>query len=591
MIQATGKLWLCLAGIFAGMQGSLFAAEFVPPAEGPVPFRRDRISLNAEVMNALSGELADLAWRNRALDATGLRGAAQTLALAIALNPGNENARQLVSKYKEGRHIPAGNDEQKIHRQARLQRIITWLETPQAGADGQALAACLKDILSITDSLSPQTEGTSKPPELGTWTGWVADISAFQPKLPEPIVVTPKDPEPIPTQPDKRGILLEKAAVLTSMWRHIGNDDSNTWILAIAPLQMTARRESPSEGSGFSIVIGNQQGFESLDALGNTLETLLRNQHENLPPTGQIRITNLELEKSTQFGKPQSISAAAAVLASAALTGREPDAIIIGKMDASGRFTLPSRFWDRLQTLGKGNGQRLILPIDAKPYLSSILAMEKPEFFIEYEVVLAANFKQLLELSAKSPEGQIATAAAKFREIRMRAATVDLRTFIGNSFVKQRLAAVLQDQPSHVSAEMLLTQATGNRPIWVSRKVFAAEIRRALEPMAWIKTSQLFVFNSLEETPPAPKEVPKVGETYEICRPAVDRLERYARKEDLDLLGQARELVIAVRTLSKAPRLRSSNSWESISAVRSAHNDVVRRHANLSARLDNEARE
>ncbi len=584
----TGKLRLCLAGILAGMLGSISAGEFVPPAEGPVPFRRDLVPLNEDTMNTLSRDLRILARENKAMDALGLRGAAQMLALSLALNPTNANTRELVSEYKEGRHSPGENSEPKDHHQAHIRRYVAWLENPQAGADGQALAACLKDILSLTDS--SQAEPTHKPTELGAWTGWVADVSAFQTKAIED-TPKPKDPDPVVKQPTNTGILLESASVMTSMWRRVRQNDDERWISVMAPLQMTAKKEAPSEQVGFSITIGNHQEWQPPDALGITLETLLRNQHGSLPPIGQIRITNVELEQSTELGKPQSISAAAAVLASAAITGCVPEAIIIGKIDASGAFTLPSQFWDRLQTLGKGNGQRLVLPADASPYLSSVLAMEKPEFFLEYEVLLATDFKQLLELSAKSPKEPLATATAKFREIRERAGTQDVRAFIGNIFVKQRLQAVLQDQPAHVSAKMLLTQAAGNRPIWVSRKVLASEIRRALEPMAWIKNSELFVLNTEGDSPPAPREVPEVNRTYEICRPAVDRLERYTSGDDRDLLEKARDLVFAIRTLNKAPRFRGGNNWEIISAVRTAHNDVVRLQDILAAKLDQEAKE
>lgn len=591
MMHTSGKNWFSVAGALASMLGALFAGEFVPPAEGPVPFRRDRIPLNTDAMNWLSKDLWMLARDNSAMNAAGLRGAAQMLALALALNPENTNARALISKYNEGRHTPAGDNEHKNHLHTRIRQLIAWLETPQAGSDAQELAACLKDVLLFTDSSSSQAGAVPKATELGAWAGWVADVSAFQKKAAGPIVVKPKNPDSIANQPEKSGILLENATVLTPMWRGVDEGNSRTYVSVVAPLQMTASKEAPSKDVGFAIMIGNHGDSESPDSLGKTLETLLGNQHGNLPPTGQIRITNAELEQSMQLGKPQSISAAAAVLASAALSGRAPEAIIIGKIDATGAFTLPSQFWDRLQTLGKGNGQRLVLPADASPYLPSMLAMEKPEFFIEYEVLLAKDFKELLELSAKSPSEPLASATAKFREIRERAGSQDIRSFIDNSFVKQRLATVAEEHPAHLSAKMLLTQATGNRPTTVSRKVLASEIRRALEPMMWIKSSRHFRFDPEDEWPAAPKELPEVSQTYELCRPAVDRLERYTSKENMDLLETARELVFAIRTLNKAPRLRSNNNWTIINAVSNAHGDVVRLQEILAAKLDTEALE
>jgi len=588
MIRTTGKIRLCFLGLLAAISSLLSAGQFVPPADGPVPFRRDRIPLNAETMDLLSKNLCALARQNKTMDAQGLRGAAQMLALALALNPENTNAHELVTKYKENRHTPAGNDEKNNNYQARIERLISWLETPQAGPDAQALAACLSDILLYTNSQSLAARNTV---ELGAWNGWIANVSAYRPKANDNGIVKPKEPEPIAKQPENSGILLEKATVLTTMWRSEDNGGSRTYLSVLAPLQMTASKEAPSEDVAFSIMISNHQDSESMDSLEKMLETLLIKQHGSLPPVGQIKITSGLLDQSLQLEKPQSISAAAAVLASSAITGQAPEAIIIGKIDANGAFTLPAQFWDRLQMLGKGTGQRLVLPSDASPYLLSILAMEKPEFFFDYEVLLAADFKQLLELSSKSPGEPLATATAKFREIRERVGTKNVRDFIDISSVKQRLAAVNQDLPAHLSANMLLTQATGKRPTSVSRKVLASEIRRALEPMAWIKTSKHFVFDSEDDPPPYPRELSEVGETYEICRPLVDRLERYTSKENMDLLTEARELVIAIRTLNKAPRSRSSNSWESINIVRSAHYDVVQRQTTLAAKLNRNAEE
>ena len=167
----------------------------------------------------------------------------------------------------------------------------------------------------------------------------------------------------------------------------------------------------------------------------------------------------------------------------------------------------------------------------------------------------------------------------KFREIRERAGSGDIRSYIGNSYVKQRLAAIQQEEPAHVSAKMLLIQASGNRSTWISRKVLAAEIRRALEPMDWIESTQDFY--------PDSKEMLKVAGTYSSCRPRLDGLDRYIDKNDRDLLEQARELTVALRGLDRAARPKSDeyNVWDS---VQSAGANLKKLHAAMIEKLARE---
>ncbi len=570
-MRAKGKSWLSLAGCLAGMTCLLGAGEFAPPAEGPVPFRRDRMPLEADAMVALAGQLESLAGGLKAKDGRDRRGAAQMLALALALDPGNAGARHMIKAYAMDRHVPSGDAQRLEKIRSDIRRWITWLETEEAGPDGQALAACLRDVMGISEGRALVAA------EQGAWTGWIPDVSAYK-KKPGGREEKPKEPEPKVQEVVNHAVLLEQAEVQTPLWFFDKRIDPPVWTLTSGPLQMKATKAHGDEQgrSPFSIVIGSGQDRGTLDQLGDSIKVLLEKQHGTLPPGVRMQITSKPFEDSLKSKQRQSISAAVAVLAGSALSGREPQAIIIGQVDQSGAFGLSSRFWYQLQALGKGSGQRLVLPVEAEPYLSSILAMERPEFFIEYEVVLASDFQQLLAFSAKVPDEPLASASAKFQEIRNKMGTSDLRTYIGHSSVKQRLAQVLQDLPSHVSAKMLLIQASGNRPFWVSRKVLAAELRRSIEPMEWLLTVNSFGQGS--------KEAARLGETYDSCRTKVDGLERYAEKSDRELVEQARELAVALRSLDKAARSRGEG-YVVMVAMQNARENLMRLHKELIQRL------
>jgi len=576
------RLPLWIACLLAGAGLPLHAADFAPPAEGPVAFRRDKIPLDVDALSMLSRNLVTLA---SALDGdtpVRRRGAAQMMALALALDPANGSARELMLAYQEDRHKPSADAAMLEKSRARVWQYISWLETPEAGSQGQALATCLKDVIVISDPENPKAAALRDAAQKGAWAGWIPAISAYESKA-EVASNDPVKPAPEAFPEIKNDIRLDKARVQTVLWQKMGKSDEDKWVLAMAPLEMTATLAGPGDDGGnhganqpLSIQIGSNHDGGSLGQLGNVVRALLKKQQENLPHGVQITITSKELASALESKKRVSISAAAAVLASSALSGREPDAVILGQVDDTGAFKLPTGFWDQLQALGKGTGQRLVLPAEAATILPSMLALEKPGFFMEYEVLLAADFKQLLELSAKTPEGPVANATAEFRRIRERAGTQDVRQYIANSFVKQRLTAVYQDAPVHFSSKMLLIQAAGNRPTLVVRSVLASEIRRSLEPMVWLVKTQ----DNGGDFP----EASKIGQTYEICRTRVDALERYADKGDRSLIDHARELVIAIRNLDRATRTRGEN-YVVQQAVRSAHTELNRQAKEFNEEL------
>ena len=283
------------------------------------------------------------------------------------------------------------------------------------------------------------------------------------------------------------------------------------------------------------------------DKTNAAIAHLLDKEHGKLPKL-HVVITSKELGNSIASGRKQSVSAAAAVLASAAVTGVDPDAIILGQIDESGAYKTPSGFWKQIRSLGKGTGRRLVIPADAAPQMAALLAMENPGFFMEYEVMFASDFKQLLAISARKAPEPLAPAIAKFKEIRDRSAGQDLRQYIANRFIRQRLAEVIQAAPSHLSAKMLLLQAEGKRPTLIPRKVLAAELRTAIEPMGWLS-------HKVEEDLSS-SQISKLGATYDACRAAVDALERYVEKSDRPLIDQTRDQIVEIRSIERASRTR-----------------------------------
>jgi len=586
-MKPIGKPLLRIAALIVGTGSLLCAADltlFVPPAEGPVAFRRDKIPLDADTMVSLSKHLETLARGLGADAAVNRRAAAQMLALALALDPANTRAREVITGYKENRHKPDAELIQLENSRAAVWQAIGWLESPDSGSNGQALANCMKDVIAISDPKNPKASSLRDAGEKGQWTGWIPAITAYEPQREITKTETPKErvKEFTDTSVGKTAVLLDHAEVHTMLWKRTKKDGVTKWVFTPAPLQMSiSKLEKDDTGNhDFSIAVGSAWSSTTFTKVEATLKNLLEKQHPDLPKDIRVTITSKELEESLQSRKLHTISAAVAVLANAAITGVEPDAIVIGQIDESGDYKLPPAFWDQIQALGKGKGRHLVLPAEAEPLMPAILAMENPGFFLDYEVLLAPDLKGLLEIMTQKPDSPLAGVLAKFREIREKAGTKDIRQYIANSFVRGRLAEITQETPNHLSARMLLIQAEGKRPTLVTRKVLAAELRHALEPMEWICDKP--------DEDLTTQCIPKLLTTFELCRNNVEGFDRHVEKADRDLLDRTRAVVTAIRDTERIARTRGESYYVRV-AVRSARSDLVAKHKELSDLLVHES--
>ena len=260
---------------------------------------------------------------------------------------------------------------------------------------------------------------------------------------------------------------------------------------------------------------------------------------------------------------------------------------------------MPTGFWDQLQALGKGRGQRLVLPATAADYLPSMLAMENPGFFHEYEVLLAENFQQLLDLTAKTPDEPLAESTVKFREFRERVGTQDVRQHLGNRLVRQRLGEIVQATPFHYSARMLLLQASGTRPTVVTRPVLASELRRAIEPMDWIVKKAVNLYSPVTVKYPKKQtdyvegceirqaDITKMNQTIDHCRLRVEGLLRYADRNDRNLWDRTRKAVVSFRRIEKASKTRAF-PYLVADAIRISYGEIIELQNELNVTYANE---
>jgi hypothetical protein len=524
-------------------------AQFETPAEGPVPFRRDRLPLSGEAMNRLSRTLEQLGGMADLQTAAGRRGLAQILALAVAVDPGNRGARQQLEGAGEGR-VPVPGPAPANSRPALdwCWQVVAWLDSPEAGNDGHGLAACLKDVLAPLDPGHPGAAVTLKSGEGGSWRGWVPALTAYQagsggqasPALPAAVPETPAGPANTAAPR-----VLTEAKIGTVLWTQ---DEAGRYSLAPVPVKMTLQTVESPEGQKssdrpFFFSIANTERDKDLTDMAALVTGLLQTRHPENYPSNLRAVLACGADRDYLTGRNgDSISAGAAVLMNAAITGTAPEAIILGVLAEDGSFRLPARFWEKLRVLraAPGNGARLVVPAEAADMLASILAIEEPMFFMKYEVLLASNLDELITRSSSEP----LAASLMFHALKtsggdtLLSGSVGLLGHIAKTPVRQRLAEISSLAPYHASARLLALLAAGERPTRLPRQLLALELLRALEPVALLAW-------------PPPEGGMSPERAYQASRAELDGLDRYVDIRDRDLPTRARELATAARTFGR----------------------------------------
>jgi hypothetical protein len=527
--------WKALAGWMVTATFGWAAGPFVPPADGPVPFRRDRIPLEVEEMRSLSRSLSGLSSSLDPATPEGRRAVAQTLALAAALDLGNREARELIGSFQETGAIPPVDDAVREARKGQVWPILKWLNDPRAGADAKALALCLEDVMAAIEPAHPSL--TEHAGEQGAWTGWIPELASYR----APEVTTQVAPEPPPAAVFTHTL----GRVSTPLWVYDG--ELKKKVLRSQRVDMIASAEGTPEAplGPFTVLVSGPENETIPKIVANALNAL-ESYGLRFPALGQITL-NCENGYWDAANK-MSLSAATVLLLDSAVSVRQPEVTVIGIVTDDGQLTLPGRAWEHVRALSDGPGGRLILPKQAEPFLPAILALGDSKFFAKYEVVLAGNLQELLERSDKLGQGAFAESSARYREIMEKQGTTDLNQYVASPPVRRRLGEIAQAFPDLASPRLLEIQGAGKRPTLLPRLVLAAEMHLAMEPLEQMLSQDVYYSD------------PIVDAVAEACRAAVAKLDRYSEISDRDLSERAHATVGVLRSLSKA---RRNGSYES----------------------------
>jgi hypothetical protein len=529
------------------------AAPFVLPSEETPPFRRDQLPIDTDSMGYLSRDMTMLS-QTAALDsAPDRRAAAQALALALALDPSNSEARDILSSIAKETRIRHPDEEKLTQAKARIWQFLGWLATPEAGTDGNLLADLMRDSASMLDPGNPSAVALRDSPEQGIWDDWVAPLQEFEEKR---IADNSGSEGKKPDEPKKKDptdsipkITLTEASVRTVLYAYDKKSDGYEFGNTVLHMQAEADHH---DGLEIRIPCDEEEEWQVNEFVIDRIRTALESTSGLLLPPGKITFRAGDGDLYSFRKSNVTITGPAFVLASAAMTGIVPDATVIGVIDENNKLTAPSYVYYFMEKLLDGEGGRLVIPAAAADSFAALLTLEKPEFFLKYEVFVANTPEEFASLCAKSPDKKSAEISARFKEIKDKANGATLGPYLANKFVRQRLLEISAEAPYHLSAKLLAIQGSSQRPPRsLSREMLGAMIWHAIAPL---KRVEDVTTEWIDESASG-----KIDTLYDETRAELDLLDRYTERADRELLERAKKLAGELRDLSKAFRNRGDD--------------------------------
>lgn len=527
-------------------------ARFIPPHDNP-PFRRDQLPIDVETMKQLSTQLTTLSLTLDPKDPSQQRIASQFLAIAQALDPINRAAQEALDLFSKDRPLPSTNPADITVAKSKAWRIQAWLASEEAGADAALLARCLGDVLSRVDPEHPTAKNHQN--EQGAWSDWVAKADDFVPP-PAPIAdltsvgppadamnAQPREESKNPPASAPVTFALKESSILTPLFLLDAKGESS--FLKITQVHLKSRIDDAFPEFRYDLKdVDPERMRPMLRAINQATVPWLKKLAGGLPTGGVVGLSLYTQNAYPIHRNGENLSAAAAVLAHAALTGQESTGIVMGIVQPDGKLTLPPDGWQMIRALASVPPSRVVLPRSAADLLPGLLTLDELSFFMKHDIFLADQIDELIAFSLKKPDPATTTALATFASIRAKS-TSSIGPFVANPHVRARLEATIKDAPKLASAQYLLMQSNGRRPTQLPTKVSAYEIRSAVAPLNRI-------MNEMRNGNRQNWQSGRLMEAHDASRKALDPLERLIATNERALYEQAVDLANTTRTLARA---------------------------------------
>jgi iron uptake system EfeUOB component EfeO/EfeM len=166
--------------------------------------------------------------------------------------------------------------------------------------------------------------------------------------------------------------------------------------------------------------------------------------------------------------------------------------------------------------------------------------------------------------------------AAKFKEIKDKAGDSSPGVYLANRFVRQRLQAISEEAPYHLSAKLLAKQGFGLRPRYLTKQALAAELLRKIATMKLPAVADPYSISS--------GDITALKAFEEKIRKIISELESYTERNHTQLLDETKGLADAARNLVRKFDDRRE-IWEKYDELIKAQRALEKVDGNLRKKL------
>lgn len=548
------------------MAGRGTAAAYIAPDDSTELFQLEKIPLQVHDIKELSQNLMVIARRKHDASPASQQASGRLLLLAMQLDPLNPQVHEANKALSSGKNLPVAQDSALNASQARLQFFQRWLASRKAGPEANKLANYLSDA---TKTLRPET---IKNKDLGDWQGTLPPLTQYsapqqQPPQPpnkepapntkNPVAAIPQKPKPgekpgqSKSTPDFHLVdqtVFAPFALRGTKKKEEAIDPNAKKAKNLTENQISAVRlklipSDPEEANSSLLTkaeADHQTNAPPFNAIDETLRKMLTSRHSNIPRyKAKLTISGGRYSTTNQLNLTGPL--ALMLEASLANTPLREDLHVLAAIDTEGKLTHPENFWEMLPALRQSNSTgRLIISPESAELMAYVLVYDEPDVFTRWEIFLADDIDQALAFSVRQGKPELTQASAIFESIRALASKTDVTQLTVDYAVRDKLDDIVELEQHHISAQMLLLQGSGKRPMQFNEQTLALEL--------------LPIVRELNNTLAANSELAKLGvnkldQQHESARTKLDQLERLVDRGNDELYRDSIQLANDFRRL------------------------------------------
>jgi len=147
-------------------------------------------------------------------------------------------------------------------------------------------------------------------------------------------------------------------------------------------------------------------------------------------------------------------------------------------------------FWSRLkeQLPEDAASGPFLVPAQAEPDLTQLIALKEESFFIRNEVLKVNTVEEAIEFLGESENTDINEAADDFSKIQRLIGTKSVGPYAVDKLMRKRLDLILSKNPNHLSAKMILLRGDSSRNKRLERYYIATEAALIVNKLGWLST-------------------------------------------------------------------------------------------------------